>query len=144
MRKKLEKLLRKGRVAENSVFDTLWTAYQTAETAYEKAKTDRKIAKSAFLFEREAARKDADRKDVAFELEMTWLKADGERLIRRADFQIAEYRLTRWLDEFAREEKNSKQATPPPVKKARTAQTESNQPAVKSPRKKPRPKTATE
>jgi len=141
MKKKLEKLLRNGRVAENSVFDTLWTAYQAAETAYEKAKTDRKIAKSAFLFEREAARKDADRKDVAFELEMTWLKADGERLICRADFQLAKYRLTRWLDEFAREEKNSKQAAPQPVKKARTTRDAKEQPAAKSPRKKPRPKT---
>lgn len=141
MKKKLEKLMRNGRLAENSAFDTLWTTYQHAEMAYEKAKTDRKIAKSAYLFEREAARKDPSRQDIAFELEMAWHKSDGERLIRRADFQLAKYRLSRWLDEFAHTSKQLKQSAPETAKKSRARKTRGTSEKPSNARKTTRRKT---
>ncbi len=108
MKKKLEKLRRDGRLEGNAAFEALWTAFKTAETDLEKARTDRKLAKSTYQFERDARdvkAADETQLDKVFELEMAWRKADGERLIRRADYQLAKFRLRRWVEAFSRASK---------------------------------------
>lgn len=102
MKKKIEKLRREGRLEGNSAFEALWDEVQAAETSFEKAKTDRKIAKSTFQFERSAEQSDETHRDNVFELLIAWRKADGQRQIRRAELQLAKYRLRRWLEAFAR------------------------------------------
>lgn len=105
MKKKIEKLRRDGRLEDNAAFETLWTNFKTTETALEKARTDRKLAKSTFQFERDAAvakEEEGQHIDRVFELEMAWRKADGERLISRADYQLAKFRLRRWVEAFSR------------------------------------------
>lgn len=123
MKKKIEKLRQQGKLAQNAAFEDLYAALQAAETTLEKAKTDRKIAKSAYYFEREAARKDGSKKDNAFEMEIAWMKAEGECLICRADYRMAKYRLRRWLEEWSAAPAAAKTATEKPAPKKRAART---------------------
>ncbi|MCC7504302.1 MAG: hypothetical protein IT259_03330 [Saprospiraceae bacterium] len=123
MKKKIEKLRQQGKLAQNAAFEDLYTALQAAETTLEKAKTDRKIAKSAYYFEREAARKDGMKKDNAFEMEIAWMKAEGECLICRADYRMAKYRLRRWLEEWSAAPAAAETAAAKPAPKKRAART---------------------
>lgn len=124
MKKKIEKLRQQGKLAQNAAFEDLYTAFQTAETALEKAKTDRKIAKSSYYFEREAARKDGSKKNSAFEMEIAWMKSEGECLMYRADYRMAKYRLRRWLEEWSAAPVATSPTPTQPAPKKRAAATE--------------------
>lgn len=105
MKKKLTILLGNAQVTGNARFKTLYHAYQHAADALDKAKSERAAAKKAY---HQALQENKQSSEQVFELLAGFRKAKFWRQYQRVDFQLAEYRLRQWIEEF--EEKSAKKA----------------------------------
>lgn len=97
MKKKLEILLQDGRLSGNVEHAPLLKAQQTAHRALERAKKVKTEARQTY---KEALGNDEKDRDLQFELLISFRQAKYRHRLQKSGYQLAKYRLTRWLEDF--------------------------------------------
>ena len=131
MKKKLEALLREGRVVGNTEFKKLYAAYQTAKTALERAKSEKSEARQSY---RDAVAHDEKDNDRIFEYLTAFRQAKSMVEYHRAGWQWAKHRFRRWLETYLTSAPAPKKAS-----KANPAKTKSGKIAPAKPSITPKP-----
>jgi hypothetical protein len=98
MKKKIEVLMKDIRLVGNAAFEKLQKSHQSAQTTLDKAKADKVAAKTAYRNVVEADKKNRER--IA-ELHTAFLQAKYMRQYHRAAADLATYRLSQWLENWA-------------------------------------------
>ena len=115
MKKKLEALVKDSRLAGNAVFERLNKACQLAGKNHEKAKSEKANMKSAYRkFAAEEGRKD---RDSLLDHRLAFVQAKYMQWYHRAAYDLAEYRLSMWLENWVCEVSKPHEAMPSKQKK---------------------------
>ena len=97
MKKKLEMLLHDGSLSGNAEYAPLYKAQQSAHRALEKSKKEKSEARQTY---KDALGNGEKNRDLLFELLIAFRQAKYKHRLQRSGYQLAKYRLTRWLEDF--------------------------------------------
>ena len=101
MKKKIEALLQDSRLAGNAALERLQKTWQTTKAGIEKAKTEKSKAKTAY---RNAANGEGKKnRDTVMALRTAFRQAKAMQRYHRAAFELAEYRIIHWLENWRSE-----------------------------------------
>lgn len=101
MKKKIANLMQDERLLGNADFESLQKAHQQSKSKVQKAKVAKAKAKLAIQnFEPEAGKKD---QETLFALRTAFQQAKAMQHFHRLGFDLAKFRLTRWLENWLHE-----------------------------------------
>jgi aspartate oxidase len=99
MKKKIESLLQDARLAGNSLYERLNMGYQSARSTLEKAKAEKLKTKTAY---KNASQEDSRKnRETLLALRTAFKQAKYMQRYHRAALELAEYRLSSWLENWA-------------------------------------------
>lgn len=102
MKKKIKLLLEDPRLLGNTQFEKLHKSYESAKLTLEKSKETKGKAKTKYRNAETAEGQLTE--ESRFRLRMAFRKAKYMHLYHRADGDLAEYRLSTWLKNWATEQ----------------------------------------
>lgn len=130
MKKKIEVLMQDSRLVGNAAFKQLQTGYQSAKNTTEKAKSEKSKAKLAYRNATEEAGK--KNRDTRIELRTAFHQAKYMQQYHKAAFQLAEYRLCQWLENWLSEMPEPHAASQSKQKKALKSPKAASTPTAKA------------
>lgn len=99
MKKKIEALLQDARLTGNTLYERLKMGYQSAKNTLKKANADKSRAKAAY--KNAAQEENRKNRETILALRTTFKQAKYMQRYHRAALELAEYRLSAWLENWA-------------------------------------------